>query len=683
MKTNSTRFRYFIAFVTLLLTAGFKLHAQSLSIDPSSTQNITAGSSISFEADPSNYNGSGNNYSYSWSVTTVAGTSNPGSVAAGVTLSGSVTSTGQSGSQTRSITFANPGTYYVSCNVIRSSTNRTTSIVTVNVAPPPTPTVSVSPASSSVVLGGTASFTASPSNFPGGGSYTYTWSVSPGVAGVDYVIPSGNSASKTITFNNQTSYTVTVIASRSSQTANASAAVSVFVPNLYSTSGSGSIRAYEVNPVTGVIINGPVSIADPVSSTAALGKSRVTAADGEGRLYYLPNTSSNGGSITIYSLNPSGGASTNVGTIDMNGSSTTDLGFVRLAFDQNGIGWIVAGDGSSNVYIASFRGRGSNAIDQVNTYGNTPLTFSGAGSASEFQNGDIAFGPNNTLYALANISGGNTYVYTLNSTANPTTLTRRWTVQNGGNVFSGSVNGIAWTITGSMHLSSGDGIYFIDQTTANGGAGTVQATKVLDLSNLTDLASSEFPAQSSLPVSFGDVTVKKAGTNAEVNWSTLVEITNDHFIVERSDDAVNFKAVDKVATKNGNSSFTQYYSYVDAIGSANAVIYYRIKQVDTDGNSSYSKIVALRLGNARISNFTAYPNPFVSNVKLQIDVQQKEEVMIRINSLAGQTLATKRMTLQAGNNIVVLDNLEKLQPGTYILEVITKEGRNIQKLIKN
>jgi hypothetical protein len=682
MKTNSTRFRYFIAFVTLLLTAGLKLQAQSLSFNPSGTQNITAGNSIDFEADPSGGWAGSNNYSYNWSVQST-NTHVSNNVVSGASISGSTpVSTGGNGN-TKTITFSTVGTYYVSCRVTRGSDAVTSTIVRVNVTAPPPATVTVSPTSTSAVLGGTASFTASTANFPGSGAFTYTWSVSPGVAGVDYVIPTGNSSSKTITFNSQSSYTVTVVASRSSQTASAAATVNVFVPNLYSTSGSGSIRAYEVNPVTGIILNGPISIADPVSSTAALGKSRVTAADGEGRLYYLPNTSSNAGSITIYSLNPSGGASTNVGTIDMNGSSTTNLGFVRLAFDQNGIGWIVAGDGSSNVYIASFRGRGSNAIDQVNTYSNTPLTFSGAGSASEFQNGDIAFGPNNTLYALANISGGNTYVYTLNSTATPTTLTRRWTVQSGGNVFSGSVNGIAWTATGSMHLSSSDGIYFVDQTTANGGAGTVQATKVLDLSNLTDLASSEFPAQSTLPVSFGDVTVKKAGTNAEVNWSTLVEITNDHFIVERSDDAVNFKAIGKVATKNGNSSFTQYYTYADAIGAANAVIYYRVKQVDVDGNSSYSKIVALRLGNARISNFTAYPNPFVSNVKLQIDVQQKEEVMIRINSLTGQTLATKRMTLQAGNNIVVMDNLEKLQPGTYILEVVTKEGKNIQKLIKN
>lgn len=539
-----------------------------------------------------------------------------------------------------------------------------------------------------VAVGTSITFEADPTGytFTGSGDFTYTWSA-PGltIPGSNPVSADGGGNTKTINFPSEGTYTVSCTVSRGSSTVTQSRVVNVFQPNLYSTSGTGTIKGYNINPVTGTIIFGPADIITPNSSTAGLGKNRANVNDANGNLYYILNTNSNSGIVTIYSVNPDGSSNTNVGTIDMNGATNnTSLGFVRLGFDGNGRGWILAGDGSSNIYIASFQGNGNNSISNVNTYGNTGLSFNGGGSAAEFRNGDLAVGPNGVLYAMANITGGETYIYTLNSLVTPTTLTRKWTVQTGGAAFTGtSVNGIAWTQTGSMHISTSNGIYFVDQTTVNGGAGTVQATKVLDLSNLTDLASSEFPAQSTLPVSFGDVTVKKAGTNAEVNWSTLVEITNDHFVVERSDDAVNFKAVGKVATKNGNSSFTQYYTYADAIGAANAVIYYRIKQVDVDGNSSYSKIVALRLGNARISNFTAYPNPFVSNVKLQIDVQQKEEVMIRINSLTGQTLATKRLTLQAGNNIVVMDNLEKLQPGTYILEVVTKEGKNIQKLIKN
>lgn len=681
MKTNSTLFKSVAAFFFLVISFAAKTNAQSLSITPNSTQNITAGASIDFNANPSNYNGSGNNYSYSWSVQTT-NTFVSGSIVSGVTLSGSATSTGQSGDQDRTITFSNTGTYYVSCRVTRSSTTLTTSIIRVNVAVAPPASVALAPSPAATIPTGSVSFTATTSNFTGTGTINYTWSVTPGTAGVDYVIPTGNSNTKNITFNTLGEYTVTVVASRNTQTASSSSTATVFQPNLYSTSGTGAIRAYRVNPVIGSVQYGPVSIATPVDNTAGLGKNKSNANDANGNLYYILNTNTNGGQVQIYSVSPTGGTSTSVGTIDMNGAGTGDLGFVRLAFDQNGLGWIIAGDGSTNIYIASFRGNGSAAISNVNTYGNTSLAFSGAGSAADFQNGDIAFGPGNILFALANVTGGNTYIYTLNSTTSPTTLTRKWTVQTGGGVFAGtSVNGVAWTQTGSLHISTGNGLYFIDQTTVNTSNSTVQASQVLAFTGLTDLASSEFPAESTLPVSFGDVAVKKAGANAEVSWTTLSEFNNSHFIVERSSDAVSFKAVGTVAAK-GNSSFTQNYSFTD-LAVSGTVIYYRIKQVDVNGTSSYSKTVALRSGNARINNYTVYPNPFVNNVKVQIDAKEKEDVMIRINNLTGQTLITKRVTVQAGNNIVVFDNLQQLQNGLYMLEVVTKDGKHTQKLIKN
>ena len=535
------------------------------------------------------------------------------------------------------------------------------------------------------VAGTNISFEADPGgSWTGSGNYTYTWTA-PGltIPGTNPINASGAGNTKVFNFPSPGTFTISCTVSRGTTTITVSRQVEVFVPNLFSTSGEGAIRAYRVNPVTGAIQFGPVSIATPEGSTAGLGKNRANTNDANGNLYYILNTGNNSGIVEIYSVSPTGGASTEVGTIDMNGAgNSTTLGFVRLAFDQNGLGWIIAGDELTNIYIASFRGNGSANISNVNTYGNTSLNFSGVGSAAEFQNGDIAFGPGNVLYALANVTGGNTYIYTLNSTTSPTTLTRKWTVQTGGGLFAGtSVNGVAWTQTGSLHISTGNGMYFIDQTTTNTTNSTVQATQIAAISGLTDLASSEFPSQSTLPVSFGDVAVKKAGANAEVSWTTLSEFNNSHFIVERSTDAVSFKPVGNVAGK-GNSSFTQNYSFTD-VAVSGTVIYYRIKQVDIDGASSYSKTVALRSGNARINNYAVYPNPFVSNIKVQIDAKEKEDLMIRINNLTGQTLITKRITVQAGNNIVVFDNLQQLQNGLYMLEVVTKDGKHTQKLIKN
>lgn len=536
-------------------------------------------------------------------------------------------------------------------------------------------------------IGSSITFEADPSGntFAGNGNFTYTWSA-PGltIPGANPVSAGGGGNTKTINFPSAGTYTVSCTVTRSTSTVTQTVTVDVFQPNLYSTSGTGTIKAYRVNPVIGIVDFGPANILTPSGSTAGLGKNKANTNDPNGNLYYILNTNANSGIVEIYSANPDGSTNSSVGTIDMNGAgNTTSLGFVRIGFDANGRGWILAGDGSTNIYIASFQGNGNNAISNINTYNNTSLNFSGGGSAAEFQNGDLAVGPGGVLYAMANVTGGDTYIYTLNSLVTPTTLTRKWTVQTNGGVFAGSsVNGIAWTQTGSMHLSTSNGIYFVDQTTINSVNSTVQATQVIGLTGLTDLASSEFPSQSTLPVTFGDISVKKAGSHADISWSTLNEINNDHFIIERSDDAVNFKAVGTVAGK-GNSALAQSYSFADAIGTTSGVVYYRIKQVDADGTSSYSKTVSLRIGGARISNLTAYPNPFISNIKIQIEASEKEEVLVRINSLSGQTLLTKRIPVQKGNNIVVIDNLQQLQTGIYMLEVIAKDGNHTQRLIKN
>lgn len=676
MKTISTLFRSVAALFVVMIAFAAKTNAQTASISPSNST-IVAGQSQDFTVTTSGFGGDNNNRTFVYTITG-PGATIPASPATFNCTSGC-------NNETETFTFNTPGVYTVAVSVTQtqngSAVATTSTTITVNAPPPAAVTLSPSPAST--IPTGSVNFTATVSNFTGTGTINYTWSVSPGTAGVDYVIPTGNTNTKNITFNTLGEYTVSVTASRAAQTASASSITTVFQPNLYSTSSTDFIRAYRVNPVTGAIQFGPVSIATPAGSTAGLGKNRANTNDANGNLYYILNTGNNSGVVEIYSVSPTGGASTAVGTIDMNGAgNTTSLGFVRLAFDQNGLGWIIAGDGATNIYIASFRGNGSNPISNINTYGSASLGFSGAGTAADFQNGDIAFGPGNVLFALANVTGGDTYIYTLNSTVTPTTLTRKWTVQTGGGVFAGTtVNGVAWTQTGSLHISTGNGMYFIDQTTANSSNSTVQASQVLSFTGLTDLASSEFPSQSTLPVSFGDVAVKKAGANAEVSWTTLSEFNNSHFVVERSTDAVSFKAVGTVAGK-GNSSFTQNYSFTDAAVSG-TVIYYRIKQVDVDGTSSYSKTVALRSGNARINNYAVYPNPFVSNIKVQIDAKEKEDLMIRINNLTGQTLITKRITVQAGNNIVVFDNLQQLQNGLYMLEVVTKDGKHTQKLIKN
>ncbi|MFM2145348.1 MAG: hypothetical protein RL732_184, partial [Bacteroidota bacterium] len=97
----------------------------------------------------------------------------------------------------------------------------------------------------------------------------------------------------------------------------------------------------------------------------------------------------------------------------------------------------------------------------------------------------------------------------------------------------------------------------------------------------------------------------------------------------------------------------------------------------------YSKIIAIRLNGGAVNDLTIFPNPFTTNVKLQLSAKQDAEATIRVSNAAGQAVLTQRVALQQGDNLIVISNgLEKLKPGLHILEVISVEGRYTQKLIK-
>lgn len=555
----------------------------------------------------------------------------------------------------------------------------------------PPPSVTLSPSTTqSIFTGSSVSFTATALNYPGSGDYTYTWSVSPAatIPGSNPNTIAASSDVKSITFNNAGTYTVSVQISRGATTlTTSSTTVQVFAPNLWSVSGTGALRKYTVDPVNGNILFGPANVVTPSVSTAAVGKNAPNPNDPNGCIYYLnrDNGGTLNGVVTIYAVNPDGTGNTSVGNIDMNGASDGDFSFVRLGFDATGRGWILAGtDANNNIFIASFQGNGTSAISSVNTYGSNPLTVAAPGTASEFQNGDLAITANGTLYALANVTDGQTYIYTLNSLSTPTTLTRKWIVQDNGGTFSGSVNGLAWTQSGSLHFSTSTGIYFIDQTTANTVSGTVQASLVPNSGglSLTDLASDKFPSQSTLPVTMGLFSVAKQGDFAVLNWKTTTEINTDHFEIERSYDGVSFtKVAAKAAAGNSNSDIN--YQHSDPINYNYQIVYYRLKTVDIDAKSSYSKIVALRLSNGPIKNLTVFPNPFTTDLKLQISSLSETTGTVRISNAIGQVVYNRNIILQKGENIVVLTSgLETLKPGMHLMEVITTEGKVTQKIIK-
>ena len=94
-----------------------------------------------------------------------------------------------------------------------------------------------------------------------------------------------------------------------------------------------------------------------------------------------------------------------------------------------------------------------------------------------------------------------------------------------------------------------------------------------------------------LPIELISFNAKKHEDNVQIYWETASEINNDYFIVERSFDGVHFSPISRI-NGAGNSTHIINYSIEDQ-DYVNGINYYRLTQVDFNGDESISKIVAV------------------------------------------------------------------------------------------
>lgn len=108
--------------------------------------------------------------------------------------------------------------------------------------------------------------------------------------------------------------------------------------------------------------------------------------------------------------------------------------------------------------------------------------------------------------------------------------------------------------------------------------------------------------QAPLPVSMGDFNAVAEGNTALLTWKTLIERHNAGFAIERSADAKSFEPVGFVKGLNRAARYT----FTDHTP-LNGTSYYRLKQVDLDGQVSLSEVRQLRFDEA--TKLLVVPNP--------------------------------------------------------------------------
>ena len=118
--------------------------------------------------------------------------------------------------------------------------------------------------------------------------------------------------------------------------------------------------------------------------------------------------------------------------------------------------------------------------------------------------------------------------------------------------------------------------------------------------------------------------------NSEVilRWETASEEDNSHFVVERSADGNSFEAIGTVAG-NGTTSEINHYSLVDK-DPYYGYNYYRLKQVDFDGDYEYSQIETVIISSQDVPDVIIYPNPVLTTTTLRVVTPFETDAQVEV-----------------------------------------------------
>ncbi len=190
---------------------------------------------------------------------------------------------------------------------------------------------------------------------------------------------------------------------------------------------------------------------------------------------------------------------------------------------------------------------------------------------------------------------------------------------------------------------------------------------------------------SALPIKLISFKGERIGSRNALSWSTASEQNNRGFELQRSADGQSFSSMTFVQSKatNGNSSTALSYQFNDEKPfSGNN--YYRLKQVDFDGKSTYSNIVLIKgIRSTSITMSAVYPNPVKETLKVVLSAPGDNNVDLIVTDIAGKILMQKPATVISGDNVLSI-NVRQLPSGSYMIKAICANGceTTVSKFVK-
>jgi Secretion system C-terminal sorting domain len=175
-----------------------------------------------------------------------------------------------------------------------------------------------------------------------------------------------------------------------------------------------------------------------------------------------------------------------------------------------------------------------------------------------------------------------------------------------------------------------------------------------------------------LPVAFDYFKAEqKQPYTVRLEWATLIENNSSSFFIERSADQKTWTEIGNIASQ-GNSNSRKVYTHLD-LQPVNGYNYYRLRQIDNDGQVTYSQII--RFNNQVRKNLSVFPNPVGSIAQLYGKEAFKPGQTIQVIDAKGARVKTINPT---GSNRLQID-LQGYAAGLYLIQLV-ENGKVVENL---
>ena len=242
-----------------------------------------------------------------------------------------------------------------------------------------------------------------------------------------------------------------------------------------------------------------------------------------------------------------------------------------------------------------------------------------------------------------------------------------------------SKDGVIYVVTGSASTAVTFSGNFMVPLNAAFGLYDVTIYQGPDCSGVSWTCSDCFEVSGApLPVDWLYSRAEPVGKEIVVYWGTAVERNNELFVIERSRDGISW---DRIGDVNaiGFSNRPVDYLFIDQ-QPLEGDNYYRIVQIDFDGNFDYSEVMVVPFADP-VFGVSVAPNPVYDMTSLTISLDQDQKINIRLISISGQIQFFEERLFEKGVHTFQLE-MQDLPSSIYLLTIESKDQIQVQKLVK-